>query len=620
MFRAFDPDRDRLVAVKHFRLDLPPELVHQLVGDFERLIAAALNHPAVIAPVAAGIEGVTAYLAQDYVSAESLDITLRHGAASVADSLRAATELAGALDAAAGVHIEHGVLHPRDVLLSADEVRLTGLGIARAVERVGVPTQVRRPYTAPERTIGSDWDGRADVFALAAMIHEMLWGRRVSSAGDEAAGALTEIDGGDLARLRKVFGRALAKEPAKRFDTALEFAGALSEAFVRSVRLQPDRSVGHGTEPRLPLDVPAPSALVGAPVSPALNLFAPDSGRFAVIDVVEDTDAAPAASTVLNAAEMPPLLPPELMDSYRPSPGSGLAAERARSTISPLAFALLIGAALGFVAGFGVGTWGRSPSSDEAATSEASVAPNTNPVAQDAREFTDAEIRLKPDTTAALKPDATAATPSNLENRGGRDDRGASLLPSDQASADRRNLPIVGQSDRRAGAPKPAPVAPIVGSLLVRSTPLGARVLVDGREYGRTPLTVGNLSRGAHNVRVVRDGYEPDDRQVTVTSAQRAHSMTVRLSPQRVAPVKSVATPASRPAAPSAAPLTVESRPDGAAVFLDGRLVGTTPLVVPGVAAGEHALHLDRDGYRRWSSTIRIVTTDRNRVTASLDR
>ena len=349
----------------------------------------------------------------------------------------------------------------------------------------------------------------------------------------------------------------------------------------------------------MPLDLPAHSALPVASASPALDLFEPESRRFAAIDVVEDTDAAPA-SPVLNAAEMPPLLPPELIDSYRPSPDGVLAGEPSRSTVSPLAFALLIGAALGFVAGFGVGTWGRSPNPDEAATSEASVAPNTNPDAQDAREFTEAEIRLKPDATAALKPDGAAATPSNLEDRGVREDRGA-----------------LGQSDRRRGAPKPAPAAPIVGSLLVRSTPLGARVLVDGREYGRTPLTVGNLSRGAHNVRVVRDGYEPDDRQVTVTSAQPAHSMTVRLSPQRVA---TIANAASRAAAPSAAPLTVESRPAGAAVFLDGRLVGTTPLVVPGVAAGEHALHLDRDGYQRWSSSIRIVTTERNRVTASLDR
>jgi serine/threonine-protein kinase len=159
-----------------------------------------------------------------------------------------------------------------------------------------------------------------------------------------------------------------------------------------------------------------------------------------------------------------------------------------------------------------------------------------------------------------------------------------------------------------------------VGSLLVRSTPLGARVLVDGREYGRTPLTVGNLSRGAHSVRVIRDGYVADERQVTITSAQRAHSVTARLSPERAAPVVSATKPANPPAPPGVAPLTVESRPAGAKVFIDGRLVGTTPLVLPDVMVGEHALYLDHDGYQRWSSAIRIVTTERNRVTASLDR
>ena len=506
-----------------------------------------------IAPVATGIEGVAAYLAQDYVAAESLDITLRRGPASVADSLRVATQLAGALDAAATVHIEHGVLHPRDVLLSGDETRLTGLGIARAVERIGVPTQVRRPYTAPERTVGSEWDRRADVFGLAAMIHEMLWGRRVAATGDEAAGSLTEIVGGDLPRLRAVFGRALADDPAGRFDTALEFAGALKEAFLGSnvvhVRLQPIE-----TEPRLPLDPPDDESQ-----PPSLNLREPEARRFA------DLDGAP----VIVDAGMPPVLPPELMESYRPSPDSVLGDERSRSAISPLAFALLIGAALGFAAGFGVGTWGRSPKPGETAPSDASVVSTTDAAATTgpAREFTERTVAEAP---PAAKP-----------------------------------------------APKPAPAAPIVGSLLVRSTPPGARVFVDGREYGRTPLTVGKLSRGAHNVRVIRDGYVTDERQVTVTSAQRAHSMTVRLSPERVA---AAAGAASRPAAPSAAPLTVESRPAGAAVFLDGRLVGTTPLVVPDVAAGEHALHLDRDGYRRWSSVIRIVTTEKNRVAASLDR
>jgi hypothetical protein len=66
--------------------------------------------------------------------------------------------------------------------------------------------------------------------------------------------------------------------------------------------------------------------------------------------------------------------------------------------------------------------------------------------------------------------------------------------------------------------------------------------------------------------------------------------------------------------------LYVDSRPGGARVFLDGKLIGTTPMEMPSVPAGEHAVRLERDGYRRWSSSVRVVATERNRVTASLER
>jgi hypothetical protein len=70
----------------------------------------------------------------------------------------------------------------------------------------------------------------------------------------------------------------------------------------------------------------------------------------------------------------------------------------------------------------------------------------------------------------------------------------------------------------------------------------------------------------------------------------------------------------------TAAPLTVESRPTGAKVFLDDRFAGVTPLVVPGVAAGDHSIALDLAGYRRWTSPVRVMPSAENRVTASLDR
>src|SRR4029078_12928527 len=73
VFRAYDADRERLVAVKLFKLDLPPERVHQLVTALEALIVAELSHPMIAAPVGAGISGVSAYFAQEFVAAESLD-------------------------------------------------------------------------------------------------------------------------------------------------------------------------------------------------------------------------------------------------------------------------------------------------------------------------------------------------------------------------------------------------------------------------------------------------------------------------------------------------------------------------------------------------------------------
>jgi hypothetical protein len=268
-----------------------------------------------------------------------------------------------------------------------------------------------------------------------------------------------------------------------------------------------------------------------------------------------------------------------MTDAHRVGPHGELDNARSRSSIAPLAFALVIGAALGFAAGFGVGTSGGSGES------------------------------ANPSIAAATLSDSNGGSAAAT-------DAGAAATTGSARTFTEATVPPV--ASRAGGAPRAA-AAPVVGSLLVRSTPLGARVFVDGREYGRTPVTVGNLARGGHRVRVTRDGYAPDERQVTITPAQRTHSITVRLAPERPA-IASVAAKPAPVVEQGTGRLTVESRPAGAQVFLDGRLVGTTPLVLDEAPAGEHALHLDRDGYQRWSSAIRIVASKPNRVAASLDR
>src|SRR3954464_10348768 len=232
VYRAAHPEDDRSVAIKVFRLDVPPERVHQFVGELDKLIAANLTHPGIAAPIAAGIADVSAYLVQEFAEADSLDVIVRdYGPAPPPDAIRIVTQLAGAFDFAAVVNVTHGALHPRDVLIAADDVRLTGMGIGPALERIGVAVPVRRPYTAPERVSAGRWTRRADLFSLAAVMFELLFGRRMAGTGEQARDAVGEIPGANVRQLRAVFARALAEDPAERFESALEFAEQLKGAF-----------------------------------------------------------------------------------------------------------------------------------------------------------------------------------------------------------------------------------------------------------------------------------------------------------------------------------------------------------------------------------------------------
>ena len=71
--------------------------------------------------------------------------------------------------------------------------------------------------------------------------------------------------------------------------------------------------------------------------------------------------------------------------------------------------------------------------------------------------------------------------------------------------------------------------------MLVRSSPAGARVMLDGKEVGITPVTVRALAFGTHIVRVTRDGYLDDERRVAVSARRPAQSLIVELSRAREA-------------------------------------------------------------------------------------
>jgi hypothetical protein len=593
VFRAYDADRERLVAIKLFTLDLPPDRVHRLVAEFEQLIAADLTHPSLVRPVATGMSGVAAFLAQEYVAADSLDLAIRqYGPAPADDTLRVAAHLGGALDFAAAVDIHHGALHPRDILLSHEETRLTGLGVAQALERVGVATPVRRPYTAPERTAGRPPDRRADVFSLAAIIFELLSGRRLTGLGAPPHDAVENVAAADAALLRTVFARALAEDPADRFATALEFVEALKGAFVAAAGVAADSYVSGDAavgSPRSAVNVGPVHQYEQAPLLP---LDEPDvsdhDGVEAPIRVESDLPLGEADAQRYETVEAPPAIvePPHV-----PLPQE-VPTSRSESGVWPLALALAIGMAVGYAGGFSVGSRDRSAASPISDASSVVGAPRSEGPSRAApREFTETPLVPASKPPVAPRRDAAPRAPA---------------------------APVA--------APAAGGLAPDAsGRLLVRSTPAGAHVFIDGRDVGQTPATIRDLSRGTHRLRIVRDGYAPEDRRVDITRDRPSRSLIVPLERERVATSRVADAGGDAEPTPSTmgrfvGGLSVESRPTGARVYIDGKLIGTTPLAVPSIGAGEHAVRLERDGYRRWSSSIRIVANEGNRVTASLER
>ncbi len=156
-----------------------------------------------------------------------------------------------------------------------------------------------------------------------------------------------------------------------------------------------------------------------------------------------------------------------------------------------------------------------------------------------------------------------------------------------------------------APAPPPAPPAQVsasIGRLLIRSMPSGASVHLDGVARGVTPLALRDLALGSRTIAVARSGYITDERRLVLTRARPSRSLEVRLSA----------------AASSTGSLIVESRPAGAAVTIDGRARGLTPVTIEALAPGDYRVSLSLAGYQSFATTVRVVAGERTRAAASL--
>jgi serine/threonine-protein kinase len=247
VYRARDTELDEIVALKVLRKELV-----EMPGMLERFrqevkLARRVTHVNVARTFDIGEHGGEKYLTMEYVDGTSLGELQGDGPMPVPKVAALARAICAGLSAAHAAGVVHRDLKPDNILIGKDgRLVITDFGIARALRDSDAVVKTNgRPigtpaYMAPEQVQGGDVDARADVYALGAMLYELLTGERAwpgESVFAVAAARLVQPPPDPRKTLPSipeplaaVVVRCMAKDRDQRFASAEQVARALDEA------------------------------------------------------------------------------------------------------------------------------------------------------------------------------------------------------------------------------------------------------------------------------------------------------------------------------------------------------------------------------------------------------
>jgi hypothetical protein len=253
VYRARDPRIRREVAVKMLHSHLGPEHFRRLTQ--EACAAGALNHSNVLVVFDVGTHEGRPYVVSELLEGEPLRQRLNRGALPPRKAVDFAIQTAHGLAAAHAKAIYHRDIKPENLFITADgRVKILDFGLAKvepeqqqAAGSSASTVPFSRPgvargtagYMAPEQVLGEPIDHRADIFALGAVLYEMVTGERAFRGGSPAEIVRTVLkdDVGDLLEnhaapvpgLAQAVRRCLEKNPEDRFQSARDLAFHLQQ-------------------------------------------------------------------------------------------------------------------------------------------------------------------------------------------------------------------------------------------------------------------------------------------------------------------------------------------------------------------------------------------------------
>jgi hypothetical protein len=257
VYKARDTRLDRTVAIKVLPAELSADADRRARFAREAKTIAGLTHSHICRLYDVGEHAGSMFLVMEHLEGETLAHRIGKGRLPIEQVLTIATEIADALSAAHRQGITHRDLKPANVMLTKGGAKLLDFGLAKltghgdqpaATQLRSAPTRSRSltaegvivgtlQYMAPEQVEGKSTDARTDLWALGAIVYEMLVGNPAFEGSSAASliAAILEREPAPLATLQpltppsldRLVRQCLAKAPDDRPDTAHDLANEL---------------------------------------------------------------------------------------------------------------------------------------------------------------------------------------------------------------------------------------------------------------------------------------------------------------------------------------------------------------------------------------------------------
>ncbi len=640
VYKASDPESGQTLALKAFRMEVFGEHAGEVT---ERILQEAettkeLNSPNLTLVYGAGEIDGQFCAAMEYVQGNSIATMLaRKEGFSIWDLLDISRQVCQGLDHAHQHSVFHFSLEPAKVMVTWDgTVKILSFGISStgfmAAVAAGAPPNVLH-YMSPEQVIGEPLDARSNLFTWGAILYEMVTDQK-AFGGEEADAVRQKI----LQEMpvppalvnpkinpvaSEVIMKALAKDPAERFQSGRELAAAMErcrEASAKVTRKPPEAPQG----PAVPGNVRAAAAAKFASAPPAAPPAAQASRPEPSAPRTFPVEPASSASEELETSWAPP---------------AGKASSETPKTAA---------AAAGWNSAAGKAA-GPAPQLDPSSQSVNSVVRASIGALNGPGANLSAAVANEP----AVGPPKIAIDPMMAENPGAS--RGPSFSEMDELPPLKEVYtppPAPKSQEPEAGEPLPSivlrPTQPEKPKIQPRevaekavqelkslppklmlysiSAAVALIVLVCGLVYWRSQSQStdeeGRVpALAAAPVTAAPPPVQPPAPVESVTAEPPAAQAEAPEEPAPAEPVRGV--PArnakarngkSKKAAPAPAAipgqLAIDSTPEGAQVQIDGRSDPNwlTPYTMPGLAAGEHTVVVSKPGYVQEIRTVDVVS------------